>query len=114
MSEREVLEANTADSVSKMIYNLFRLNKISTELPTFRISSGLPAAARWDKQRKFENNDFQDFQHAATALPYTDYFFTEGNLAHLITQKMTAYDELFKCTVVANVSAALRCLREIR
>lgn len=113
MSEREILEANSAESVSKMIYNLFRLKKLSTELPTFRVMSGLHAAARWDKKRKFQNNDFHDFQHAAAALPYTDYFFTEKNLAHLTTQKMTAYDRLYGCTVVATVSEALRCLREI-
>lgn len=113
MNDCEINEASTPELVSKVIYNLFRLKKISTELPTFRIKSGLYAAARWDKERKFQNNDFHDFQHAATALPYANYFFTEKSLAHLITQKMTAYDRLYNCTVVSNVSSALCCLRAI-
>ncbi len=112
-TEDEIDKADTAASLSKMIYNLFRLENISTELPTFRVKSGLYAAARWDKKRKFENNDFHDFQHAAAALPYTDYFFTEGHLLHAITQGMTGYDTLYNCRVVAKVSEALRCLREI-
>tara|TARA_R100001480_G_scaffold136521_1_gene133634 strand:- start:10747 stop:11865 length:1119 start_codon:yes stop_codon:yes gene_type:complete len=112
-NEEQVEACETPSSVSKMIYNLFRLQKITNELPTFRIVSGLHAAARWDTKRNYENNDFYDFQHAACALPYTDYFFTEAHLKHAITQGMTGYDSLYCCTVVAKVSEALKCLEDI-
>jgi hypothetical protein len=39
--QKEIDRGESAQSMSKMIYNLFRLDKISTELPTFRIMAGL-------------------------------------------------------------------------
>ena len=113
VTEEELEKWDSASSVTTTIYNLHRLKKITTELPIFTIMPGLHAAARWDKERKFYNNDLHDFQHAAAALPYADYFFTEKNLAHLITQKMTGYDQLFDCKVTAKVSVAARHLLEI-
>lgn len=96
-----------------MIYNLFRLNKINTELPSFKIMSGLYAAVRWDKKQKFKKNDMHDFGHAAAALPYCDYFFTERPLTSLITQNMLAYDKLYNCNVQWKVGSVLDALNAL-
>ena len=38
-------------------------------------------------------NDFYDDYHAAIALAYSDYFFTERNLCHLLTNKPSVITE---------------------
>lgn len=111
--EVDIEKLNTPEShrlLRNAIYNTFKLGKAKNNLPTFGILSGLYAATRWDKQQRFEENDIHDFNHAASALPYADYFFTEKGLAHLITQKSTQYDKLYQCNVQSKVKGAFNAL----
>jgi hypothetical protein len=95
---------------ANMIYNLFNLNKVKQELPSFRIHAGLHAAVRWDKKQKYQDNDMHDFRHATAALGYCDYFFTEKRLCHLVTQDLLKYDKLFNCKTLWRVDDAVECL----
>jgi len=112
-SEQEIESGENYSATANMIYNLFKLNKITTEFPSYRITSGLHAAVRQDKNQKYQANDMHDFRHASAALPYCDYFFTEGRLSHLITQKMLSYNELYGCCVKGNVDGAVKSLERI-
>jgi hypothetical protein len=96
-----------------MICNMFKFGKAKDRLPTLAILSGLHAVTRWDKERKFKDNDGHDFNHAASALPYADYFFTEKSLTHLITQKLTEYDKIYSCNVQSTIKGAYNAISEI-
>lgn len=97
-----------------MIYNLFKLGKISDELPTYRILAGLNANVRCGFSRsKFDANDFDDFRHAAASLPYYDYFFTENSLHHMITNKPTDYARLYNTVVKSKPQEVLETLKSI-
>lgn len=109
----EVKRSNSAQLFSNMIVNLFKRNKIKDELPSFRIHAGLHAAVRWDKKQKYQDNDLYDFRHAAAALGYCDYFFTEKRLCHLVTQDLLKYDKLFKCKTIWKLDDAVECLRTL-
>jgi len=63
--------------MANFIYNFFKLGKIKKKLPTIKIQSTLHAAMRWDRNRKFKDNDLLDIEHATGALPYWDVFLTE-------------------------------------
>ena len=93
------------------ICNFFRLKKVGNAMPTMQISAALYASVRWDKKQKFQNHDFYDFRHAAAALPYCDYFFTEKRLAHLVTQNQFSYDKKYKCQVQSKVNCAVSLLK---
>lgn len=95
------------------IYNVFRLKKITVEMPSINILSSLHAAVRWDKQQKFQDNDFYDFRHATTALPYCDYFFTEKRLMHLLTQKNLSLDKLYKCEIQSDINKVVAILKDL-
>lgn len=94
------METREIDSniLRNMIYNLIRLNKATTEFPSFSIQPELYASIRWNKDRKYvDGNDTIDFLHASAALPYFDYFFTERELATIIKQRKL--DEKYSCVV---------------
>ncbi|MDQ6482421.1 hypothetical protein [Dyadobacter sp. LHD-138] len=93
-----------------MIYNLFKLKKVTNEFPSFSIFPELNAAVIWNKNRKYrDGNDTMDFFHAAAALPYFDYFFTERELATIIKQRKL--DVTFKCTVESDVRNVLEAIK---
>ena len=99
---RQPTEAEEQDTDTnawcKFIYNAFKLKKITTELPLLKIYPTLHAVMRWNKERKYKDgNDTMDVMHAATALPYCDYFFTEKELHTMITQQ--GLDKSFGCIV---------------
>jgi hypothetical protein len=102
-------EASDRKAYCKIIYNCFRLKKITTELPTFRIFPDLNAMARWNTDRKYrDGNDTLDFMHANAALPYFDYFFTERELKTMISQR--GLDTLFNCQVESDPKKVLPIL----
>lgn len=109
----ELEQSNSGQLFANMIYNLFKLNKVKQELPSFRINAGLHAAVRWDKKQKYQDNDMHDFRHAAAALGYCDYFFTEKRLCHLATQDLLKYDKLFNCKTLWRVDDVAECLRTL-
>ncbi|MEI1280239.1 hypothetical protein V6Z05_18045 [Leptospira venezuelensis] len=93
-------EPESIKNMMNMIYNLFMHEKINEELPAYRILAGLNANVRCGYNKiKFEANDFDDFRHAASSLPYYDYFFTENNLSHLLNHKPTNYASLYNTVV---------------
>ena len=100
--------------LGELIYHLFRLDKVGKAMPAIRIISALHAAVRWDKPHKYQGHDTHDFQHAATALPYCDYFFTEKRLKHLVTQKLLQFDKLYGCDVQSNLSGAIASLEKLQ
>lgn len=109
----ELERSESGQLFANMIYNLFKLNKVKQELPSFRIHAGLHAAVRWDKKQKYQDNDLHDFRHAAAALGYCDYFFTEKRLCHLATQDLLKYDKLFNCKTLWRVDDVVECLRTL-
>ncbi|MDR3589611.1 MAG: hypothetical protein P4N41_08115, partial [Negativicutes bacterium] len=84
-----------------MFPNLFRFGKIENYFPSLQIHSGLHASFRYDKAKKFKQNDFYDFQHAASALPYCDYFITDNPLAQRLINKPLEFDKRFRTKVLA-------------
>ena len=97
------------NSFMYLIYNGFKKEKLTTELPVFRIIPELFACARWNKGRKFKDgNDLMDFMHASFALPYCDYFFTEKELKTMIEQ--TKLDKLYGCIVESKSNKILERL----
>ena len=111
LTEKE--SSDLEKQLSNAIYHLFRLNKSKYFFPTFDVISGLHAAIRWDKNQKYQDNDIHDINHAASALPYCDAFFTDKRLAHLITQKATSYDRKYSCKVASSVSESLNALQNL-
>jgi hypothetical protein len=99
--------ANTdKTSWQKLIYQCFKLGKISTQFPTAKITAALAGSMRWNKDRKYtDGNDTLDIMHAAIALPYCDYFFTERELHTIIGQEKL--DTLFQCQVESKPEAIL-------
>ena len=98
---------------NNLIYHVFRLNKIDTSLPIIDITAGIHASIRMDKRRNYKQNDFHDFSHAKSALPYFDYFFTEHSLKNLITQKNLDYHNKYKCKVASSYDEILKIIDEI-
>lgn len=68
-------------------------------LRTEFIRTCLHARLRWNKRQKFDKNDFEDFEHAAAALGYCDFFLTERSLADALTSKPETLDKRYECQV---------------
>jgi len=100
------------NSYMYLIYNGFKNEKLTTELPVFRVVPELFASARWNKERKYsDGNDLMDFMHASYALPYCDYFFTEKELKTMIDQ--TKLNKLYGCIVESKPKLILERLKNM-
>jgi hypothetical protein len=73
---------------------------LSQPLPTAHVMATLFANVQWDRSRKYKDNDFADFGHAAAALAYCNAFATERSLRSLI--KQAKLDTLYNCQVLFN------------
>ena len=94
------------------IYNLFKLNKIGTLFPFFQVCADIYSSFRWNKSRIYKDgNDTLDVMHAAAALPYCDYFFTERELATIISQRKLG--ELYNCKVASKQADVIQLLKKI-
>lgn len=82
-------------------------------LPGIYINTCIHTLMRWDKTRIFKANDLYDFEHARAALPYYQYFFTEGPLKHLITMKPYKLSNKYDCIVENNVKKINELLIEM-
>ncbi len=91
----ETAKGEAGRLVANMIYNGFRLNKLTSELPSLWLGAGFHAAVRWDLKRKFKANDMPDFRHAVAAIPYCDYLPDEKSLRHLVSDKNLRLETLF-------------------
>jgi len=98
---------------NNLIYHGFKLNKIDSYLPIIDITAGIHASMRMDKRRNYKQNDFHDFSHARSALPYFDYFFTEHSLKNLIMQKNLNYHNKYRCKVASSYDEILEIIDEI-
>jgi hypothetical protein len=64
---------------------------------------------RADKGRKYKPNDWQDFYHAVTALPYFDFLLTERSLKHVLTTPPLCLDALYGAQVLCGEEEILAC-----
>jgi len=71
---------------------------LSQQLPTLHVMATLFANVQWDRNRKYKDNDFADFGHAAAALAYCDGFATERSLGALV--KQAELDTLYGCEIL--------------
>ena len=93
--------------VGNLIYNAFRLNRVTDQFPSVRVAAGLHAALRWDRSRKYKANDLFDFRHAEAALPYCDYFLTEHSLRQILKDGNLKFLKFFSCKVCSEPADAL-------
>lgn len=91
----ETYESESAELLSKAIYNAFDQKKINKELPFFHINASLHAFIRYNKTQRYDKNDLLDFSHVAWALPYCDMFFTEKPLHNWICSKLLKLDKIY-------------------
>ncbi len=104
-------DRSNSDIGKNMIYNIFDKKKIGLYLPSLDIPVMLHAKLRWNTTQKYKQGDFNDIGHATSALPYYDYFFTEGNLHTMI--KQSKYDEKYMCRVASKYSDTVAMLEQI-
>ena len=107
-------EHNNQDIIKpfiNLIYAMFNKEKNDTFLPTWDITAKIHSLIRWNKKRKYQDNDRDDMGHTVTALPYFDYFFTERSFASLIRQ--AKYDEKYHCRVAWKYDEVLEIVNNI-
>lgn len=98
--QKEETEKVDIDKMLNFFYFLFESDKITDELPNLVIMSGLNANVRCGfNKTKFEPNDFDDFRHATSSIPYYNYFFTENSLSHILNNKPTNYAQRYSTIV---------------
>lgn len=83
----------------------FMKNSLGTLLPTAVIGVELYAAYERDGGRPYVENDLFDWEHASCAVPYCDYFLTEGHLANSLSTKIKV-ENVYGCTVIAKMAQA--------
>ena len=96
-----------------LLYEVVKQDKLPGELPCFHLESAIHAAVFMDKFRKYKANDLFDFEHAAMAMPYFDYFFTEASLCHFVTHPPLAFDKLYGSQVLSREEDVLNLLQSI-
>lgn len=94
------------------IYQAFKANKITTELPCIHIPASVHAGKRY-RRDYYNKGDLQDLMHARVALPYCNLFLTEKNLGNLITNKPLKIDKVYGCSVVWQAKDALEIIEEV-
>lgn len=104
-------EERKVSNLTGMIYECYKQNKITTELPHFTITADLYSAVRWNKGQRFDRNHTLDFLHASCALPFFHYFFTENQLCTLIHQRKL--DKRFSCKVESKPNKVIELLSSL-
>ena len=94
-----------------LIVSGFRKRRLIEQLPTLHVIASCHAAVRWNRGRRFKENDLLDFNHAAAALSYCDAFFTERSLQVLVTKGPLTLDKELSCEVVSDVHEAVELLK---
>ncbi len=109
---RAEIKNTGGNTLAPVIYEAFRLKKLTTQLSCFRIPVGIHAAIRHSRQ-KHKPGDQHDHLHARSALPFCDLFLTEKNLCHLLCAPPLEYDKLYYCRVVWKPEDAIKALDEV-
>lgn len=102
-----------SDIVRNLVGTAYKRGRIQSEIPQIHINASLHAAVRYDQRRKYKPNDFEDFRHAGSALPYCEVFITEKSLAHLLLHPPASLAESYGCAVFSDPAAALDHLRRL-
>ena len=79
-------------------------DEIGNYLPDVYINICIHTLMRWDKTRQFKPNDIYDFEHGRAALPYYQYFFTEGPLKHMLSMKPYELSKKYDCVVENDIN----------
>lgn len=93
------------------------------KMRSLMVMTCLHATFRWDmknsgKNRKggrttIKGNDLFDFDHAAAAIGYCDYFFTERQLYRRLTRPEVGIETIYPCKPAFGVEAALEIARSL-
>ncbi len=110
-AQEDILPDDKLQDMIDLIVRTFILKRNADFFPGIAIIAGLDAAIRCSRDRAFTKNDFDDIRHAAIALPFADYFFTENSLCHLLTTKPLQYDRKYSVQVVSKPEQVLAVLR---
>ena len=98
--------------VSGIVYKFQQKQLEKDDIPLLSINSIIGGTVYSERNRKFHKNDFDDFRHAAIALPSSDYFFTEDSLAHLLNNT-TKLSQKYDVKCVSKPEKALEMIEEI-
>lgn len=88
-------------------------DKIGKYLPDIFINTCIHTLMRWNKTRQFKANDIYDFEHTRAALPYYQYFFTEGSLKQMLSMKPYELDKKYGCVVENEIKQINKLLMRI-
>ncbi len=97
---------------TRLIYNAFRLKRITTEIPYLHINAGIHGALRHRRQ-PFKNGDYWDHLHAYPAIAYCQAFFVETSLGHLVSNRPLELNHAYGCSVLWNEDEVLKYLMSI-
>jgi len=109
-NSKETFDDIVASPLSNMFYNIFDHQKLGNMMPSLQITAGLHTVFRTSTARKYKQNHLFDFRHGESALPYCDFFFTDGPFAQLLTDKPLAYSQQFNTVVESNPEEILSIL----
>lgn len=104
---------NTREMLARMVASAYLAKNLWREFPIEHILASLYAAIRRDSKRRIKENDFEDFRHAAAALPYCDAFFTERSLAASLNSGASSLSSQFNVKVIYDVEQAIAWLRTL-
>jgi hypothetical protein len=76
-------------------------------IPTIYSYSSMHALMRFDKTRKYKDNDFYDLDHCAVALGYFDLLITENSFMNIIKNNLLKLDEKLNTAVIASPELAI-------
>lgn len=105
--------AASVNMCRNLVYDAMKRPENRSAMRTLHVKTSIHAAMRWDKERRFKDNDWHDFGHATIALTYCDAFFTEGPLHHLVTSRGSELEEINGCRVASSIDDALAIVREL-
>lgn len=112
ITPKEIQKSGCVKLLSNQIYHAFDQNKITKELPFFHINASLHAFIRYNKSQRFKKDTLIDFSHAAWALPYCNYFFTERRLCDWICSKL-GLDKTYGTQVLYREEDVLNALNKL-
>lgn len=88
--------------------------KMDAVLPFIVVQSLIHASTRYETKRRFKAGDLEDIGHAAAALPYYNYFFTESSLGHRVTTNPTDISSIYGTTVARSKKEAISILESLK
>jgi hypothetical protein len=83
------------------------------DMPSVFAFATYQALLRWDRTRKYDDNDFYDIQHCSLALGYFDYLFTERSFYRLTMSSLANLHEKFSLCLAMNAAEALAVLKNL-